>query len=124
MSSIKYKIAVFGAKDAVLGFKSVGADVFFSDGNKDKLDDLIYDLSKKKVFDEKSKEYINTYAVIFVTESVAVSIESTIKDISGGSYFSPAVIIIPDSSSRNKKTSFALTRLKQIAEKAIGADVL
>lgn len=99
------KIAVIGDKDSVLAFKAVGVDAF-SAGGMFEVNDLL-----KRLKDD--------YAVIFITEDLAIQVEDTLDKIKARAY--PAVIPIPGTNGSN---GFGMRGIHKDVEKAIGADIL
>ena len=101
-----YKIAVIGDKDSILGFKTIGVDIFAATNGEKALKAL-----KQLVAEE--------YGVIFITEELAQEIIEVIEDLK--KRFLPAVVLIP--SSRGTK-GIGMEQIKRNVEKAIGADIL
>lgn len=100
------KIGVVGDKDSVLAFKALGIDVFPVVGNDE----------ARKTVDRLAK---NDYAVIFVTEQVAVGIEETIERYTREVL--PAVILIP---SNQGTLNIGMKRISDNVEKAVGVNIL
>lgn len=99
------KIAVIGDKDSVLGFKSLGLDVFFA-ATPDSVSKTIQSCAR------------DAYAVIFVTEQAAKDVMHTIDKYKSMAF--PAIILIPN----NKGTlGLGMAAIKENVEKAIGADI-
>lgn len=99
------KIAVIGDKDSILAFKAIGAEVF----------------PVKNYFDaaETLKRLARDYAVIFITEDIALNINEIIERYKTHPY--PAVIPIP---SAIGSTGYGLKNITKNLEKAIGMDIL
>lgn len=100
------KIAVVGDKDSVAVFQAAGADVFKA-ANEFEAGDAVRKLVKED------------YAVVFVTEDVAVMVSELLDKLKSRAY--PVVIPIPSASGSN---GFGLSGVKKDVEKAIGADIL
>ena len=100
------KIGVVGDKDSVLAFKALGVDVAPVVGA---------DESRIAVY----KMAMNDYAVIFVTEHVAVTIEETIERYNN--QLLPAVILIP---SNQGTLNIGSKRISESVEKAVGMNIL
>lgn len=100
------KIGVVGDKDSVLAFKALGIDVF----------PVVGDDEARKTVDRLAK---NDYAVIFVTEQVAVGIEETIERYTREVL--PAVILIP---SNQGTLNIGMKRISDNVEKAVGVNIL
>jgi V/A-type H+-transporting ATPase subunit F len=100
------KIAVVGDKDSILGFKTLGIDVF-PVTEKDNAGLLVNRLAREK------------FAVIFITEPVAETIQETIERYKSQPY--PAIILIPNNAG---STGAGIQGIKDSVEKAIGVDIL
>ena len=100
------KIGVVGDKDSVLAFKALGVDVAPVVGA---------DEARRAV----DKMAMNDYAVIFVTEQVAVTIEETIERYNN--QLLPAVILIP---SNQGTLNIGSKRISESVEKAVGMNIL
>ena len=100
------KIGVVGDKDSVLAFKALGVDVAPVVGA---------DEARRAV----DKMAMNDYAVIFVTEHVAVTIEETIERYNN--QLLPAVILIP---SNQGTLNIGSKRISESVEKAVGMNIL
>lgn len=99
------KIAVIGDKDSILGFKSLGLDVFFTLNAKDTAENIV-------------KCARENYSVIFITEQAAAEVKSTIDKYKAVPF--PAIILIPN----NKGTlGIGLASISENVEKAVGADI-
>jgi len=101
-----YKIGVVGDKDSVLAFKAIGIDVY----------PVIEPTEAQKTIDRMA---MDKYAVIFVTEQVAVNIEETIERYNRQTL--PAVILIP---SNQGSLNIGMQRIKDNVEKAVGVNIL
>lgn len=102
---MKTKIAAFGEKDIMLIFKAIGADVF-----------PVFDLEEagsnlKKIARED-------YAIIFITETIAVKLDHIIRQYSDK--VRPSIVVIPGLGERN---NYAVETLRQAIIKAVGTDV-
>lgn len=102
-----YKIGIIGDRDSVLGFMALGYAVHEAQNALDaaqRLHSLV-----------KSEEY----AVIFITEELAMKMEDDIakyKDMP-----LPAITIIPGS---RGGTGYGMANIKSAVERAVGADIL
>ena len=102
---MKAKIAAFGEKDIMLIFKAIGVEVF--------------PVSKNSKFEEQLEKLVmEGYAVIFITETVAVQINSVIKKYMNKTL--PSIVVIP---SLGKKQNYAVDILRQAIVKAMGVDL-
>ncbi len=99
------KMAVVGDKDLILAFKAIGLDVFCCQ-NLEETEKTIKQLAKD-------------YAVIFITEDLALQADSLLAKYKTKAY--PAIIPIPSSSGSN---GYGMQGIKNDVEKAIGADIL
>jgi V/A-type H+-transporting ATPase subunit F len=102
---VKAKIAAFGEKDIMLIFKAVGIDVMPADKN----------LGFEKQFEELIKE---NYAVIFITETIAVQIKPLIEKYMTKTL--PSIVIIPG---LGEKQNYSIELLRKGIIKAIGVDL-
>ena len=102
-----HKIGIIGDRDSVLGFMALGFAVHEVQGAEEaaqKISELV-----------KSGEY----AVIFITEYLAVQTEeerAKYKDIP-----LPAITVIPSSKGSN---GYGMANIRNAAQRAIGADIL
>lgn len=99
------RIAVMGDKDCILAFKAVGVDAYPVRNEFDASDTL--------------KKLARSYAIIFVTEDIAVSIPDIIKRYKTRPY--PAVIPIPGAQG---SLGLGMQGISDDVEKAIGTDIL
>lgn len=100
------KIGVVGDKDSVLAFKALGVEV---------APVIDADEARRAV----DKMAMNDYAVIFVTEQVAATIEETIERYNN--QLLPAVILIP---SNQGTLNIGSKRISDSVEKAVGMNIL
>ena len=98
-------IAVVGDKDSVLAFKAIGIDAYPVDG----------EMQARNVV----KELARKYSVIFITDAIAIQIESLLKRYKTRPY--PVVVPIP---SAEGNTGFGMSGIKSDVEKAIGSDIV
>ena len=102
-----YKIGIIGDRDSVLGFMALGFSVHEVRGCKEaeqKISELV-----------KSGEY----AVIFITEDLAIGTEeerAKYKDVP-----LPAITVIPSSKGG---IGYGMANIKSAVERAVGADIL
>lgn len=104
-NKITGKIAVVGDKDSVLAFKAIGLEVFA--------------VADTEEAEETVKKLAREYAVIFITEQIAMNISGIIDRYKARPY--PAVIPIPSGEGSN---GFGMDGVRKDVEKAIGADIL
>jgi V/A-type H+-transporting ATPase subunit F len=100
------KIAALGEKDIMLIFRAVGVAVFPVNTIIEAEDKL------KKIIKEE-------YGIIFMTETIAIKLDSIIKQYSFK--LLPSIVIIPGLGERN---NYAIDILRQAIIKAVGADVM
>ncbi len=100
-----YKIAVLGDRDSVMGFKVLGLDVFPAD-NPDDAKQTLHQLAR------------GTYAVVYVTEQLAVSMEAEIARYKDN--LTPAIILIPG---KEGSLGIGMANVSKAVERAIGADI-
>ena len=101
-----YKIAVLGDRDSVMGFKVLGLDVFPVE-NPDDAKQTLHKLAK------------DTYAVVYVTEQLAVSLEAEIARYKDD--LTPAIILIPG---KDGSLGIGMANVAKAVERAIGADII
>ncbi|MEE0970235.1 MAG: V-type ATP synthase subunit F [Clostridia bacterium] len=102
-----YKIGMIGERDSVLGFMALGFSVFDTESAEE----------AKLLLREKVKS--GEFAVIFVTEGIAVLIEDEIekyKDIP-----LPAIVSLPGADGGK---GYGMENIRQAALRAVGADIL
>ncbi len=100
------KLAVIGDRDSTLAFRAIGAEAF---AVKD-----AYEASDKLRALAKSD-----YAVVFITEQLAIEMADLLKKLKTRPY--PAVIPIPSAAGSN---GFGMDGIKKDVEKAVGVDIL
>lgn len=100
------KIGVIGDRDSILGFKTLGLDIF-PVTDTENAGRLIHRLAKED------------YAVLFITESIAKDLEEAIERYKAVPY--PAIILIPNNQG---SIGLGIQGVKDNVEKAIGADIL
>ena len=102
-----YKIGIIGDRDSVLGFMALGFavhEVSSADEAADKLHELVRG---------------GEYAVVFITEDLALNIEEDIaryKELP-----LPAITVIPGAEG---STGYGMANIKSAVERAVGADIL
>jgi V/A-type H+-transporting ATPase subunit F len=102
---VKAKIAAFGEKDVMLIFKAIGIEVF--------------PVSKNSRPEEQLEKLVKEgYAVIFITENVALKINATVKKYMNKTL--PSIVVIPG---LGKKENFAVDLLRQAVVRAMGVDL-
>ena len=101
----RYKIAVLGDRDSVLGFRALGLDVFFADDAE----------TGRKALRRLAQE---SYAVIYVTEQLAQELSAEIARYQDDML--PAVILIPG---KGGALGLADRALHAAVERAVGADI-
>lgn len=104
-----YKIAAMGDKDSIYGFASLGLRIFpFEDC--DDINEAAHTLRKLSE---------NDYAVIYITEKLASSLETEINRLSSKPL--PAIVLIPGV---RGNTGLGLANVSKSVEKAVGSDIL
>ncbi len=99
------KIGVVGDLDSIIGFKTLGIDVYPATG-----DEVTRVLNRLAV---------GGYAIIFITEQAADAAAETIDRYKTSPF--PAIIPIPGN---RGTTGFGMQGIHANVEKAIGADIL
>ena len=106
-----FKIAVLGDRDSVLGFKALGLDTF-SVEEVDEARQTLHRLAKP------AGGVPSEYAIIYVTEQLAQSIQADIDRYKTA--VTPAVILIPG---KNGSLGLGARALQSAVERAVGADI-
>lgn len=101
-----YKIAAMGDKDSIYGFASIGLDIFPET-------DPVSAVKTLRTMAESG------YAVIYITESLAVQIETEIEKYKSAAV--PAIISIPGVTGNN---GMGMKSVSRFVEKAVGSDIL
>lgn len=99
------KIGVVGDTDSIIGFKTLGIDIYPATGG-----DVTATLNRLAT---------GGYAIIFVTEQAAEAAAETIERYKTSPF--PAIIPIPGN---RGTTGFGMQGIHANVEKAIGADIL
>ena len=101
-----YRIAVMGDKDSVLGFKALGLSTYAVD-SADEARVTLHRIAKED------------FAVIYVTETLAVELEHDINRYKDD--LTPAIILIPG---KEGSLGIGMSNIKKAVERAVGADIL
>lgn len=101
-----YKIAVIGDYDSIYGFAALGLDTFPVQTQEE---------AKQKF----ARITDGDYAVVYITESLAVKLEQEIEKFRGE--LLPAIIQIPGISGN---TGAGVEGVKKSVEQAVGSDIL
>ena len=102
----RYKIAVLGDKDSVLGFKALGLDVYPAETV----------VEARKTLHTLAK---GDYAVVYLTEQYAAGMEADVARYKDE--LTPAVILIPG---KDGSLGIGMANVKSAVERAVGADIL
>ena len=102
----EYKIAALGDRDSVLGFRTLGLDVFPAE-----------DLEEARTTLRRlAKE---NYAIIYLTEGYAKDMGPEIARYKDA--LTPAIILIPG---KEGSLGIGMANVKTAVERAVGADIL
>ncbi|MDE5582558.1 MAG: V-type ATP synthase subunit F [Ruminococcus sp.] len=101
-----YKVAVIGDSASVMGFASLGLSVFCETESR-KVEKLIKRLAE------------NEFAVIYITEPVAVAVRETIGKYRNSRL--PSIVLIP---AVKGNTGDGMRAVHESVEKAVGSDIL
>ena len=96
-------LAIICNGECVVAFKAGGVDAYFADDEKQ---DLL-------------KKLAQTYKVIFVTDDLARSLDDIIQRTVENPY--PVIVPVPG---ENGASGYAIEKMKEQAERALGVDVL
>lgn len=102
-----YKIGVIGDRESILGFSSLGLDIFPVD-SADETEAVLKDPTR-----------MQDYAVFFITEEAAKAAQSFLSMYR--SRRTPAIILIPG---KGGSLGLGMADVKKSVEKAVGADIL
>ena len=100
------KVAVIGEKQIVTAFKAIGFDTFFAD-DPSAATEILRTLVKE-----------GSYAIIYITEDVAVKMDETLEILKNRAY--PIVLPIPSLA----PNGYGMDCIKKGVERAIGVDIL
>lgn len=113
-----YRIAIVGNKETILGFKALGVKTFSVNDAKEAVE-ILYKLKSEEVRDEITGEMRNLYAIIFITEDLAMGIENgDYKKLSSAPL--PAIVPVPGS---RGSTGYGIRRIGKMVEQAVGSDI-
>ncbi len=116
---MKHSIAIIGSKEVVLGFKALGLKAFNA-LNTEEAVEIMTKLKAETVTDPKTNEIKSAYAIIFITEELAMNIpEEDYKKLSQD--VMPAIVPLPGSKG---STGFSINRLGKMVEQAVGSNIL
>lgn len=101
-----YKIGVIGDEDSILGFSSIGIDVFAVAEEREQIKNTIEELVEKE------------YAIIYLTEKMSLLVEDYLLKYREKQI--PAIITIPSSLGSMHLGS---NKVRECAKKAIGIDI-
>lgn len=97
-------MAILGEGDSVLAFKAGGVDAYYA-SDREEAKDLLRKLAKE-------------YGVIFITESLAASMDDLLKKFNAQPY--PVIVPLPS----DDGNGYAQSKLRERMEKALGVDIL
>jgi len=101
-----YKIAAMGDRDSIYGFSSIGMDIF----PEDSMDSPV--LTLHRLVD-------SGYAVIYITEALAVKLEPELEKYRHRQL--PVIVPIPGITGN---TGMGMKAIGKLIEKAVGSDIL
>ena len=111
-----YNIAIIGPKAVISGFKALGVTPFDADNPEQALE--ILKTIKSDL--EKTNDAIQKFATVILIESIAHGIaHEDMEKVSRGAL--PAVVILPG---LEGSRGTGVAKLKDLAEKAVGSDIL
>lgn len=102
----EYKIAALGDRDSVIGFRTLGLDVFPVE-SVERAKATLHRLAREN------------YAIIYLTEGFAKDMTAEIDRYKDA--VTPAVILIPG---REGSLGIGMDAVKTAVERAVGADIL
>ena len=101
-----YKIGVIGDQDSIMGFLSLGIDIF-AVNEADEIKRTIHKLANE------------SYAIIYITEMAYLQAMEAINRYKDSKL--PAIIVIPGI---GEKIGLGMNEVRESAKRAIGADIL
>ena len=101
-----YKIGVRGDQDSIMGFLSLGIDIF-AVNEADEIKRTIHKLANE------------SYAIIYITEMAYLQAMEAINRYKDSKL--PAIIVIPGI---GEKIGLGMNEVRESAKRAIGADIL
>lgn len=117
MTEKKYKIAIVGKKEEIIGFSAVGVQIF-PVSNIAKATEKLFELKKAKQ-DNNDENSAPLYAIVFVMEDIIKEIHADdMKKLTAGAL--PAIISLPG---HKGATGYGETMVRKIVEKAVGTDI-
>jgi len=102
---ITSNIAVIGDRDSILCFQAVGLKTFPV-------------LGPEEARERMAQVLKGDYAVIFLTEGLAGSLEDMIEEVSSRPL--PSIVLIPNN---RGSLGIALSKMRDMIRKAVGADI-
>ena len=106
MSEQRYRIAVLGDRDSVLGFKALGLDVYPAETAEEDRP-ILHRLAREDT------------AILYLTEQLAAGLEAEIARYKDA--LTPAIILIPGKAG---SLGIGMANVKKSVERAVGADIL
>ena len=103
-----YKVAVLGDRESIMGFRALGLDVYPAEPE-----------TAGAVFDAALHAEGQPYAIIYITEELALPLKDRINAVKEAMV--PAVIPIP---SKNGSLGLGMNALTSAVERAVGANIL
>jgi V/A-type H+-transporting ATPase subunit F len=113
----KYKIAIVGNKDQILGFKALGITAKAAN-NPEEAREALFELNAN-VVSLPGGESRKKYAIIFILEDLAIHLaKEDYKKLTKEAL--PAIIPIPGIKGTK---GYGLLRIKKMVEQAVGSDI-
>ena len=110
----EYKTAIIGPSNVISGFKALGVIPFNAEDGETAVEIL------KKIKKDLQAETEARFAVVIIIESLANKIpKDEFEKISRGAL--PAIVVLPG---LEGSTGAGVAKLKQLAERAVGSDIL
>ena len=106
MSEQRYRIAVLGDRDSVLGFKALGLDVYPAE-TAEEARPILHRLAREDT------------AILYLTEQLAAGLEAEIARYKDA--LTPAIILIPGKAG---SLGIGMANVKKSVERAVGTDIL
>lgn len=114
----KYKIAIVGNKDAILGFKALGLETYDANSAAEAVQ-ILYKLKSETSIKTGETEKHSAYAIIFIIEDLAAGIsKEDYKKLNRDTL--PAIIPVPGTKGT---TGYGIKRIGRMVEQAVGSDI-
>ena len=112
-----YRTAIIGPEEVVSGFRALGVDTYYATTGTELLDTLV---TMKRTQNAATAEDAIRYAVVIVTESLVTTLPSDDWERASRGVL-PAIVVLPGIEGTSGQ---GIRKLKRLAERAVGSDIL